>query len=266
MLPIIHITSDFFLPTYLVIISLVYSFGVLWIVRRAQHKQLDRNYALDLCLAIMIGGFISARLFHVFYEAFPIYQADPWRFFRFWEGGFVFYGGAIGGALSCLAILRWRHLPFGPWSNLFAPVLAAGYALGRLGCLSAGCCYGAATKLPWGITFPPGALAPAGIARHPTQIYAFLWEGLLCLGLLYLEKRSNSSTKSSPRFFSVPGVIFFIWLGFHGLGRLIMESCRADDRGLMLGGQSVSTWLSLIVITAAISALVFLKKRAPSNG
>jgi phosphatidylglycerol---prolipoprotein diacylglyceryl transferase len=129
-------------------------------------------------------------------------------------------------------------------------VIALGYALGRVGCLAAGCCYGTFTTLPWGITFPAGVEAPAGVSIHPTQIYSSLWE-LMNLGvLLFAERRGKLKS---------PGQIFGLWLVIHGVGRALVEQFRGDFRGPEPFNLSISTWLS----GAAIVIGVWMVSTAP---
>lgn len=245
------------IPTYLFIISLSFSIGVVWVSRRALRGKMDHKFALDLGLAFMIGSMVGARLFHVFYERPDIYLADPIRLFQVWRGGFVYYGGFIGALALCLALLRWRRQPFLPWADLFAPVLSFGYALGRIACFMAGCCFGRECHYPWAVHFPEGVEAPAGVPLHPTQLYASLWEwGVLAL-LLGLERRS-------PRL--PPGSLFFVWLIGHGAGRIIMEHFRADFRGPEALGLSISTLISLALLGAGLAGLVHTRRALNVSG
>ena len=154
MFPSIPITDSISIPTYLLIISFAYSLGILWVVHRSQTSNLDRNLTLDLCFVIMISGFVGARLFHVFYESPEVYLNHPTWIIKVWYGGFVFYGGALTAFVASLLYLRLKKQPLAPWADLFAPVGAAGYAVGRLGCFFNGCCYGKICTLPWGFRFP----------------------------------------------------------------------------------------------------------------
>lgn len=235
MYPVIPITSSVVIPTYYFILSLTICIGLLWIIRRAQRFHLSRKIALDLSLIIMISGFVGGRLFHVFYEDFSYYREDPWRVLQIWNGGFIFYGGALLAGLFSfiyLSLKEKRHLK--KYLDLFAPVLSLSYVLGRLACLFAGCCYGRTCELPWAIA-----------GRHPTQIYAAVWELGTLIILLGIEKtpRIQRPLKNLRN----PGSIFFLWMILHGIGRLLMESYRDDFRGPTLG-ISISSWISLVII------------------
>lgn len=238
--PLIRIGNDFALPTYFIIVSLALCICALWLVRRAEAAGQLRNTALDIGLAVMFAGFVGARLFHVLFEEPAYYLAGPMRIFEIWRGGFVWYGGAIAGAAAGAGLIRRRRLSLGLWLDLFAPVIALGYALGRVACVLTGCCYGDVCVLASGYSF-----------RHPTQIYAVVWEsGALAL-LLTLERRSRRSPQSSQspwwsRWPAREGGLFAAWLILHSVGRIMMEAFRADPRGAEPLGLSLSTWISLV--------------------
>jgi len=268
MYPFIFPHSDFIrIPTYVLIISLVYCFSPFWILRRAEQKDLSKTLSLDLCLAIMIGGLFGARFMHVYYEMPEFYRLNPAEILKIWEGGFVFYGGFFGALLCALALLRYRKESFLTWADLFAPVLAMAYATGRIGCFLAGCCYGRACDLPWAVHFPPGGEAPSGYL-HPTQLYAASWEFALVILLLYFERHLNklSYTFNGDRMsLTKPGSLFFIWLFLHGVGRIVMEMFRDDPRGPDFLGLSISTWISACLMLVSIGFILSKRKNNVSG-
>ncbi len=241
MFPEIHLSDSIVLPTYIVFLSLLYCFLLVYVVRRAVKQEKPIEIALNLALILMIGGFVGGRLFHVFYEL-PQYYAEDWtRVFKFWEGGFVFFGGFII-ALAASWIYVWKmKLSFLEWANFYAPVGALGYGLGRISCFLAGCCYGGSCAAPWAVTFPWDANQ---IARHPVQLYAVFWELIVFLILIWLEKKNQLKNR-----------IFFLWLIGHSLGRMMMEHYREDFRGNLIWNLSISTWISLILLAIGIASL-----------
>src|SRR4051812_28375009 len=112
MWPFVVHTEGFELPSYIVINSLAFSIGVIWVYFRAKKKNLDTNAILDVAVAAMLGCFIGARVAHILIEHPGFYLAHPSFIFRFWNGGFVFYGGFIGGFLFALLPMRRRKLSF----------------------------------------------------------------------------------------------------------------------------------------------------------
>lgn len=246
MYPEIHLTSEISLPTYLVTVSLTYCLGLLWLVKRTTDQDMDRATALDVAFAVMVGGFLGSRLFHVFYELPDYYSAHPIEVFKFWNGGFVFYGGAFLAFAFGFVLIKWKGQPAGPWADLFAPVGAFCYALGRIGCLLNGCCYGKHCDLPWNIN-----------GRHPAPAYATLLEfGIL--GILLFCERMQSRSPKKWLWIHPSGRLFVLWMGLHGISRLFLESVRADDRGpTLIFDLSVSSWISLGFV--GFSAGVFVR-------
>ncbi|MCB0385338.1 MAG: prolipoprotein diacylglyceryl transferase, partial [Bdellovibrionales bacterium] len=109
-------------------------------------------------------------------------------------------------------------------------------------------CFGDHCELPWSVA-----------GRHPTPLYATLWELPVLFLLLVLEaKRDRLPFRSLRR----SGGLFYFWVFLHGLGRLMMEYWRVDDRGPMPLGLSVSTWISLALVLAAT---LFLFRPRPNK-
>ncbi len=272
MYPYLKLSEQLLIPTFYLVISLTASFLALWVVYRARSKNLPVSDALDIGLALLVGGFLGARLFHVLYEEPQFYFAHPMEILKLWHGGYVFYGGVFG-ALALGSLLLWYKQKklgntgfastFWPWADFFAPIVALGYALGRIGCFLNGCCFGHPSSLPWALTFPSHSHWGMSLSsRHPTQLYAFVWEMLLVGALLWWDRRGSKLTSSPP----IPGQLFLLWLAGHSLGRILMELFRDDFRGpQMLGGiLSISSLISLVLLGTALALLwgLFREKRA----
>lgn len=248
MYPLVHVSSQLVIPTYVLILSAIFSLSVFVVVKRAQRLNVLVSTALDLTLAIMIGAFVGARLLHVFYEMPEYYLAHPLAIFAVWEGGFVFYGGLAGALILGILVAQKKRVSVLLWCDFFAPLGALGYALGRFACFAAGCCYGKPTELPWALVFPTVDSFP----RHPTQLYASAWELITFLILVALESLvRREKIKAAP-----VGSLFLIWLILHASGRLLMEHFRDDLRGPAILDLSISTWLSGLIGVAAIITLV----------
>lgn len=237
------------LPVYFIVVSLAFCICLLWLVKRADARGMGRNSALDLSLVIMVAGFLGARGLHVVFEEPAYYLEIPSRVFEVWRGGFVWYGGALLATLAAFNFMYWKKYEMSRWCDLFAPVIALGYGLGRVACLFTGCCYGDVITLASGAKW-----------RLPTQAFAVVWELLVVLVLIGIEKRPGR-----PHFswFRTPGRLFLTWLLLHSIGRIIMESMRADPRGPEPWGLSLATWISLAIGIAAIGLFVrdYLRSR-----
>lgn len=205
----------------------VYSYGVMLavgfvaatLIGRYRFKEQYKNpdIVLDFVLAAVVGGVIGARLFYVLGH-WSEYKVSIGQIFKLNMDGLVFYGGLILG-LTLAILVGWiRRQRF--WATLDLAGLCVPFALaiGRIGCLLNGCCYGKPTSLPWGITYP----ASAGIigSRHPTQIYELILD-LALFGLLWWKRDS----------FEREGTIFWLFLLGYGLIRFTVEFFR-DHSGV----------------------------------
>ena len=164
-------------------------------VRRASAAGLDGNRVLDLGIWVIIAALVGAKglLFVVDFEHFTSSREE---FFSLLRSGGVFYGGLIAASLTCIYQLRKHKLPLWQSGDLFAPGIALGYMVGRLGCLMAGCCYGKPTQVAWAITFTDPAAAmnvgtPLGVPLHPTQLYESLAGLVILVVLLATERRGT---------------------------------------------------------------------------
>lgn len=126
---------------------------------RAPQLGLDRESVLSLAVWMIICGVVGARAFHVIEYWNERYAGLTPRdtlieILNVPEGGLVIYGGFFGAAIGFIAFCRKERLPLLAMADLVAPSLAIGMALGRIGCLLNGCCYGGPTDRPWAVTFP----------------------------------------------------------------------------------------------------------------
>ena len=145
-----------------------------------RRRALNEEYAADIVIGAVVGGLIGAKLWYV-----ALTGASPFE-----RGGFVWYGGFLGGAAGVILAGVRRRVPLRLTAEVCAPALALGYALGRVGCFLVQDDYGIPTTLPWGmkfpqglpattvanlsqlhVTFPAGADPAAVVAVHPTEIY-----------------------------------------------------------------------------------------------
>jgi len=219
---------------------------------RARKYQFPVIKTLDLGIIVTIFGFIGARLFHVFYEYPSYYQKNPLAIFKIWEGGYVFLGGLIAGILSGLILIQWRKEKPLRYLDLFAPVIALGYSIGRLACFFQGCCYGKPTTSIFGLHFINLIHTGESFARFPTQLFASIGEFIVYLILISLEK------KESIR--KIKGQIFFYWMIGHGINRMFMEIYRDDPRGPLWLGMGISFWIAFAVLLSGGAGLKLLRR------
>lgn len=224
--------------SYFLYLGILYTFLIYAVYWRATKLNIFLTEALDLAFIIMAFGFIGGRLTHVLFESPEIYRNDWLRVFYIWEGGFVFYGGALLAFGASVLFMQWKKMPLAQWADFYAPICSLGYALGRVSCFIAGCCYGSHCELPWAVN-----------GRHPTQLYAVISESITFLILVYFEKGKRLKA----------GMLFALWMALHSLGRIFMESFRDDFRGPQWGMISLSTGISLVLL--GISSIVLIRKQ-----
>lgn len=229
------------IPTFYLVISLSVTFVLLLLnAALANNPKIDRKITFDLALIIMITGFIGGRLAHVFYEEFSFYQEFPLEVFKFWKGGFVFYGGFLLSLISVFVFLRLKKQNFYFWADFLAPYLGLTYAMGRVGCFFEGCCYGSHCELPWAVA-----------RRHPTQLYMVVAELILVAAIMLLNKKKQLTT----------GLIFLLWVCGHSINRFVIEYYREDERGAFIMNLSISQITSALIFISALALIFKLKKK-----
>ena len=132
-------------------------------VRRARQVNLQADLIYALAFGMFLCGIVGARLFYVIEYWESRFQFNDWlatllAIVKFTEGGLVIYGALIGSTLAFFIFVLRRRLPPLAMADLIAPSLVAGLAIGRIGCLLNGCCYGGETTLPWAVSFPKESL------------------------------------------------------------------------------------------------------------
>ncbi len=210
-------------------------------MKEARRKNLNHKLIPDLGFYLILGALAGSRLLYVLLN--PLYFLEnPLQIIQFWKGGLVFVGGAIAAGLIAWLYLNKKKEPFRKWLDAFAPGIAAGQALGRIGCIMAGCCYGKQCSLPWSVTFKnPNSLAPLNSPLHPTQLYHSL-SGLIIFILLIAAKKKVRQ----------PGQLFALFLMLYALFRFVVEFFRGDFRG-HLGFLSVTQWIVCLVFVLGVS-------------
>lgn len=251
--PILLQLGPFTLNTYGALLALGAGLGLWLLSRLARNSGLDQDRALNLALFVLLGGLAGSRVAFVMLEP-EVFATQPWRVLAIWEGGLVFYGGvAVSLPLGWWLARRWG-LPLLPLMDCFAPALALGQAFGRLGCFSAGCCFGAPWPDGWcAVTFSdPHTLAPPGIPLHPAQLYSSAELFALCGLLLWMWPRRRFA-----------GQIFFSYGLIHGIARVVIEQLRDDYRGaLIIAGLTPTALFALGLAAFSLVMLIHLHGRS----
>ncbi|MEK7813719.1 MAG: prolipoprotein diacylglyceryl transferase [Candidatus Desantisbacteria bacterium] len=196
---------------------------------------------IDLGVYILIAAIVGARFFYVI-SNLDWYIKHPIEIV-FSRTGFVFYGGFILAVITGIWYLRRHKLPALKIADIFAPSVAIGEAIGRIGCFLHGCCYGKPTSLPWHIHFPEGSLA-GNVDVHPTQLYLSISNIIIFIIL----------TTIKPGF---DGKICSLYLILHALFRFVIEYWRGDSAAVFLkftGAQLISVFMVICGVVLWIKA------------
>ena len=242
--------------TYGVMLAAAYLLGLQLAIARSRKAGLDGTRVLDLGVYVVIAALVGAKLLLLFVN-FNYFRNNPNEILVLARSGGVFYGGLIAATLVAFWYIRRHGLPFWTTCDMFAPGIALGHVIGRLGCLMAGCCYGRPTSVPWAVTFTdPFAQSnvgtPLGVPLHPTQVYEAGAELLILVFLLATERKGRT----------YPGRTFWAYMLLYAISRFIIEFYRADERGFVMG-LSTSQFISVILAPISLVMLIYLARRTP---
>jgi phosphatidylglycerol:prolipoprotein diacylglycerol transferase len=255
------------LHTYGILIALGLAVAIWLSAREARRRGLDVGRVLDFAFWATVAGLVSSRVAYGLVNLGDFARAcadghggprgalrvlsDCTRIVQVWEGGLVFYGGAVGAGLVAAAFASRERWSFWMLGDVFAPGIAVGHALGRLGCFAAGCCFGKPSG-PWGVAFPSDSVAfeelralsalPPGASYtpplHPTQLYEAGGEALIFALLLALR----------PRLRARPGALVLTYAAVYAVLRLGVELFRGDVARryvVELATPRLASWLGL---------------------
>ncbi len=204
----------------------------MWLFRRELHRSGLPDNAADAGLAGVFGGLLGAKLLWALEHS----GEAPVMDLLLSRGGLSWFGGFAGGLLAGIWMIRRRRLSLVPILAAATPGLAAGHAIGRIGCFLVGDDYGSPSTLPWAVAFPEG-LPPTMVAVHPTQLY----EAILLIPILVLILRWRRDRQADRR-------VLGMYLLLTGSLRFAIEFVRVNER--VLGPLTVAHLASLAVIAA----------------
>lgn len=298
--------ADVAFPSYFVLLLSGFLFatavGVLWARRIGENA----DVIVDLGLAMLLAGIAGARLLHVLADGYfwdyvhlctdpslvdwhldarecasPSFDGlwdatkgvchpratDCFAWAKFWAGGLTYYGGLFGAGIAAWWLLARDRFPFWKAADMAGFAIPLGLAFGRMGCLLAGCCFGATCTLPWAVSFPWRSAASEEQFRdhllpsaqmwslpvHPTQLYesmASLAIAAVCLLWVHPRKRYD-------------GQVFAVSIALYAVARFVLEFLRRDDRGGIFG-LSTSQLVGGALVVGAVALHGRLGRRAAS--
>jgi len=254
--PILFKIGDFAIYTYGLTMALAFVIAFGWVFQEAKRNGENLDDFYNICLIALVGGVIGARLLYII-TTWREFSGHPLRMLNLREGGLVWYGGVILVVAMIWGYARRRDMSFYRISDIMSAPLVVGLAVGRLGCLMSGCCYGCPTDLPWGIRYPVSPMLPAeiaGVKVHPSPIYEMIGALAIAGIVTVLQRRKTREGQPTWAMFLLYGVL-----------RYVLEFFRGDElRGFVIPGyMSTSQFISIPLVI--ISLAMLWRLRTPSS-
>jgi phosphatidylglycerol:prolipoprotein diacylglycerol transferase len=275
--------TNFSFNTYGFLLALAFVIGLLVMGRLAARDGLDKQKVYDLGLWVLAASLVGSKALMIITEWDSYYRDNPRQIFTldFFRSGGVYYGGFIAAVIASVIVMRIYKLPWWRTADAFAPGIVIGQAIGRLGCFSAGCCWGKPTAGWYGVHFTEkgheitgvptivshladpaqqnvwaerlanagGLLAP--VRLHPTQLYETAATLVIFGILLWMSRRRRFQ-----------GQVILAYAMLYSVARFIIEYWRDDPRGEVFD-LSTSQFIAAVLFVGALVTYIY-RLRKPS--
>jgi prolipoprotein diacylglyceryl transferase len=239
---------------YGVLIALGAYLALQWTVKRYEAMGGDAQLAERAGLAAILFGFLGARIGYVI-PRFDRFIDRPLEILAIWQGGLALFGGLLAGTLAVILVTRRGGGDVARMADAVAPGLPLAQAIGRWGNYFNQELYGRPTDLPWGLEVEPAFRRPASVADattfHPTFLYESLWNALLVVAIVRLDRR-----RTLPR-----GALILVYAVGYGMGRFLVELLRIDTIE-RYAGLSRNNWIALLLILVGVAGLLRMRAMA----
>ncbi|QTH60792.1 prolipoprotein diacylglyceryl transferase [Corynebacterium hindlerae] len=224
----------------------------------------NADVVMDAALVAVPAGIVGGRLYHVITDNDQYFceSCNPIDALKITNGGLGIWGAVALGVLMVWVMMKVKGLPIAPLADAAAPGIILAQAIGRLGNYFNQELYGAETTVPWGLKIfyrvnENGALAPlTGHSTgeviaivHPTFLYEMIWNVLVCVLLLWADKKFNLDR----------GRVFWLYVAGYTLGRFWIELMRTDHASLIYGLR-VNTITSTVLFIISVACVMWLSK------
>ena len=248
--------------TYGFMMAVAVGMALWFIYVQAKKAGLDAPALLDAAFYTIIFSLLGAKLI-LFLGNISYYLSSPKELLSLAKSGGVFQGGLTFGVIFALWYFRRKKIPTWKTADLVGPALAMGHGFGRIGCFSAGCCYGSECVEPWSVVFKNEYAhdltgIPLNVHLHPVQLYeaALNFLNFAVLFIILKKKRFD-------------GQVFSFYIINYSIIRFITEYFRGDhpDKVYFIRGATTLSSLSypqlycLLGVLAGIGLAVVLRRR-----
>ena len=252
MLPKLISIGSFYIPTYGVLVALGFLAGLAVMLHLAKRVDMSADNVTNLAFYCAIAGVLGAKLFMFLFDL-PDYLRDPRQIFTLetLQAAGVFHGGFIAALVTAVFVMRRHKMPVFETMDVFAPGVAIGQAIGRLGCFAAGCCWGRECDLPWGVRFRSDFAAPVPLDRalHPVQLYESAANFLIFAILYRMCTREHRA-----------GQVIGWYLVLYSTARFIVEFFRVHEQSTV-AGFSLTQWISLGLLALGAGILLHVWRK-----
>lgn len=239
--PIICKIGPFTVYSYGLMLVAAFLAGTMLAADYAKRRNLPQDTVFNLSFGAFVSGIVGARLLYII-GSFSYYLENPLEIIMLQHGGLSWFGGLAAGVAFAIVYLKKNRLPIYGTFDLLAPFIALGQAIGRIGCLLNGCCFGRESE-EFGLYFT------AHEARLiPTQLYSSLFLVAIFIVLRILQERPHKE-----------GQIFFTYLALYSAKRFFVEFWRADHR-IIIMGLSPFQLISLAVFLVSFIKLILIRR------
>jgi phosphatidylglycerol:prolipoprotein diacylglycerol transferase len=239
---LIHLHGPLGIHSYGLFIALGIIVGIAAARYNKRFTQLHlENTFLDIIMVSILAGVIGGRLLEIISEPFLYPHWYDW--FAFWQGGYSILGTIIGIIIVVPLYLKKINVPIVPLFDLAAIYAPLCQSIARLGCFTAGCCYGITTNSIFAVIYTnPTSLAPCHTPIHPTQLYSSVVLMSIFFCIYFIGQRICKKN----------GELFTMYLTLAGLERFFVDFWRADR--IMIGNflsfhQIVALCIIVTIIT-----------------
>lgn len=248
------------LYSYGLLVALAFLTALLVASRLGRRAGLDPDRVTNLGLSVAVAAIVGAKVLLILSDL-SYYREHPREVFSLatLQAGGVFFGGLVAALAIAVWYMRRAGLPALVTADAFAPAIAVGHAIGRVGCFLAGCCWGRPTGMPWAVTFTSKLAhelvgVPLNIPLHPAQLYESAAE-LAIFAVLWRQFHRPHRE----------GAILGLYLVLYPLFRFAIEFVRDPaDLAYPFGPLSLTQWTALALAACGVALLVRPAARKPA--
>lgn len=239
------------------LLGFISAYFLLALYFRQNKSPYDQEQIINLITFQVIGVLIGGRIGYLLLYQGDKFLEDPLSLVRVWEGGMASHGGFIGVFIATLWYAKKSGQSVKPIGDLIVSVVPPGLFFGRIANFINGELWGKTTEISWGVLFPKAPDFAMSVARHPSQIYAAIAEGLI--PFLYVQLRFWKSSIIQK----YPGHLAGEFLILYAIARIFNEIFREPDASLLMG-ISRGQFYSIFLIFAGIIVVLWSRDRVNS--